>query len=215
MLHPVALALVAPYRGPAFQTGRYSIHLLPLTTVVAVAGLGALLARLPERLGLRPAALAAAALALVLPLGPASRAYAWGVQNINAMQVRLGRWVARTTPPDALLAVNDVGALAYFGNRRIIDLMGLVTPDAVVARRQGDAGLVRYVVARCPDYLVIFPTWFPALAARRDLFRPIERVRLDHNLVSGGDEMVVYETVWNRWTPGRTPCPGGATGPRP
>jgi hypothetical protein len=33
--HPVGMALIAPYRGPAFQEGRYSIQLLPLAMVVA------------------------------------------------------------------------------------------------------------------------------------------------------------------------------------
>jgi hypothetical protein len=153
--------------------------------------------------------LGAAALGLVLPLGPARESYAWSVQNINAMQVRLGRWVARATPPGALLAVNDVGALTYFGNRPIIDLMGLVTPDIVPARRRGEAGILGYLEGRCPDYLVIFPDWFPGLAARADLFRPVERVRLEHNVVAGADEMVVYETAWHR----RPPCPGMAARP--
>ena len=39
LLHPVATALVAPYRGPGFQSGRYSSHLLPLAVVVAFIGL--------------------------------------------------------------------------------------------------------------------------------------------------------------------------------
>ncbi len=208
VLHPVAMALLAPYRGPAFQTGRYSTHLIPLEVVVGVAGLGALLRALPPRFGLRPAVVGLAALALALTLGPASVAYAWGVQNISAMQVRLGRWVARETPPDALLAVNDVGALTYFGNRRIIDLMGLVTPDVVPARRQGDAGVLAYLERACPDYLVIFPAWFPGLATRSDLFRPIERVRLAHNVVAGADEMVVYETAWSRRGRPASACPG-------
>jgi arabinofuranosyltransferase len=198
VFHPLAMALLAPYRGPAFQTGRYSAHLVALEVVVGVAGLGALLGALPPRLGVRPAVVALAGLALAAPLGPASVAYAWGVQNIGAMQVRLGRWVARETPPDALLAVNDVGALTYFGNRRIVDLMGLVTPDIVPARRHGDPGLLAYLERACPDYLVIFPAWFPGLAARSDLFRPIQRVRLEHNVVAGADEMVVYETAWSR-----------------
>jgi hypothetical protein len=150
---------------------------------------------------------ALALLGLALPLGPASQAYAWGVQNINAMQVRLGRWVARATPPDALLAVNDVGALTYFGHRRIIDLMGLVTPDIVAERRRGEAAVLGYLERACPDYLVIFPDWFPYLAARSDLFRPIERVRLERNVVAGGDEMVVYETVWRGRGRGTPPCP--------
>src|SRR5581483_9200519 len=30
LVHPLGMALLAPYRGPAFQEGRYSIHLLPI-----------------------------------------------------------------------------------------------------------------------------------------------------------------------------------------
>ena len=39
-------------------------------------------------------------------------------------------------------------------------------------------------------------------------FHPVYRVRLDHNEVAGADEMVVYETAWNRWRAARRPCPG-------
>jgi hypothetical protein len=206
VLHPVAMAVLAPYRGPAFQTGRYSSHLLPLAVGLAVAGLGALLASLPRRGGLAAGLVAVLALGLLLPLAPASREYAWGVQNINAMQVRLGHWVAQHTPPAAWIAVNDVGALAYFGDRRIIDLMGLVTPEIVPYRRRGPEGVLRYLERACPDYLVIFPRWFPDLAARPDLFQPLERVHLASNVVAGADEMVVYETAWNRWRPLPAPC---------
>jgi hypothetical protein len=41
-----------------------------------------------------------------------------------------------------------------------------------------------------------------------DRFRPVYRVRLDHNTVAGADELVVYETVWSRWAVDRQPCPG-------
>jgi len=208
VFHPVAMALLAPYRGPAFQTGRYSSHLLPLALVLAARGLAVLLAVVPPSRAWRAAVLAALALGLVLPLGPASQAYAWGVQNIAAMQVTLGRWVAQQTAPGARLAVNDVGAISYFGERRVIDLMGLVTPEILPYRREGPHGILRYLERTCPDYLVIFPAWFPALAARSDLFRPVTRVRLAHNLVSGADEMVVYETAWNRSAPAPRPCAG-------
>jgi hypothetical protein len=39
---------------------------------------------------------------------------------------------------------------------------------------------------------VIFPAWFPRLAARDDLLEVRYRVRLERNEVSGADEMVVY-----------------------
>jgi hypothetical protein len=74
----------------------------------------------------------------------------------------------------------------------VIDLMGLVTPDILPFRREGEEEVVRYVVDRCPDYVVVFPTWFPRLTARRDLLTPVAAVRLERNLVAGGDEMVVY-----------------------
>jgi hypothetical protein len=53
---------------------------------------------------------------------------------------------------------------------------------------------------------VIFPEWFPELAARADWLRPLERVRLAHNLVAGAAEMVLYETVWRRDRAGGLPC---------
>ena len=206
VLHPLAMALLAPYRGPAFQTGRYSTHLLPLTIVLALAAAARLRGGSAWRRRFAGLMAAGFGASLLVGLGPASRDYAWGVQNINAMQVRLGRWVADHTPPAARLAVNDIGAISYFGDRAIVDLMGLATPAILPYRRQGPLGVLHFLERTCPDYLIVFPEWFPELAARRDLFRPIETVRLPRNLVAGAAEMVVYETGWNRWAPGRTPC---------
>jgi hypothetical protein len=184
--HPLGMAVLAPYRGPGFQEGRYSTHLLPLALVVVAGGLGAVSLR--RR---RVALLAWLALAL-WALVPAAQRYAWGVQNIEAMQVSLGRWVEAAAPPGARLAVNDIGAIAYHSRREIIDLMGLVTPEILPYRRQGEEGVIRFVVEACPDLVIIFPTWFPRLAARADLLDPVQRVRLDRVEVSGGPEMVVY-----------------------
>lgn len=189
VLHPLGMALLAPYRGPAFQEGRYSIHLLPLAmTVVAVAVW-------PRATRARQLATAAALLLAIVALVPAAERYGWGVQNINAMQVHLGRWLDGHTPRAATLAVNDIGAIGFFSRREIVDLMGLVTPEVVPYRRDGEAGVRRFVTVRCPDYVVIFPSWFPALAADRTLLAPIYRVRLDHVEVSGGPEMVVYRVA--------------------
>ena len=186
LAHPVGMALLAPYRGPGFQEGRYSIHLLPLLIVVVAVGLSVTLERRRRLLLLVWLALA------LWPLVPAAERYAWGVQNIEAMQVRLGRWVAAHTPPGAQLAVNDIGAIAYLSRRPIVDLMGLVTPEILPYRREGEDGVIRFVAEVCPDYVIVFPAWFPRLTARADLLESVERVRLDRVEVSGGPEMVVY-----------------------
>jgi arabinofuranosyltransferase len=184
--HPLGMALLAPYRGPGFQEGRYSTHLLPLALIVVAIGLGGVGSR-RRRLAL----LAWLALAAwTLPV--AAERYAWGVQNIEAMQVSLGRWVDASTPRAVRLAVNDIGAIAYHSRREIIDLMGLVTPEILPYRRQGEEGVIRFVGETCPDFVIIFPTWFPRLSARTDLLEPVHRVRLERVEVSGGPEMVVY-----------------------
>jgi hypothetical protein len=186
VLHPVAMALLAPYRGPGFQEGRYSAHLLPLAFVVLAVALG------PRVHPARPVLLAAWFVLALVALVPAAHRYGWAVQNINAMQVHLGRWVDEHVPPRARLALNDVGAIAYISRREVIDLMGLVTPEILPYRRRGEAGVIDYVRRRCPDYVIIFPAWFPRLAARRDLLEPVYRVRLERNVVAGAPEMVVY-----------------------
>ena len=185
VLHPLAMALLAAYRDPSFQEGRYSMHLLPAALVVlAVVA--------PRRVrAQRIALLAWLALALLLLPGAADR-YAWAVQNINGMQVHLGHWVDQALPKGARLAVNDIGAIAWVSRREIIDLMGLVTPDILPYRRRGEAGVIEYVRETCPDYVIVFPAWFPQLTKQDWLVEPIYRVRLGRNIVSGSDEMVVY-----------------------
>jgi len=153
---------------------------------------------------------------MVVALPGAASRYGWAVQNIEAMQVHLAHWVIDHTPPTARLGLNDVGAITYFSRREIVDLMGLVTPAILPYRREGETGVLRYLEQACPDYLIVFPAWFPTLSAMTDRFRPVYRVRLDHNTVAGADELVVYEAIWSRWAADRHPCPGalaGAPGP--
>jgi hypothetical protein len=185
VLHPLAMALLAPYREPSFQEGRYSMHLLPVAFVLL-----AVVAPRADRVR-RTVLLVWLALALLM-LPRAADRYAWAVQNINAMQVHLGRWVDRELPKTARIAVNDIGAIAYFSRREVIDLVGLVTPEILPYKRRGDAGVIEYVRETCPDYLIVFPDWFPELTKLDWLVEPVYRVRLERNVVAGGDEMVVY-----------------------
>jgi hypothetical protein len=220
VLHPLAMALLAPYRAPSFQEGRYSIHLLPLALVVAIAPLTPLFSLSPGggegrvrglgRVRGRAGWIAAAALLIgaVAALPSAATRHGWAVQNIEAMQVHLGHWVARHTPPTARIGLNDVGAIAYISRREVVDVMGLVTPAIIPFRRDGERGVLRYLEQACPDYLIVFPAWFPAISAMSERFHPVYRVRLAHNEVAGADELVVYETAWSRWRAARQPCPG-------
>jgi hypothetical protein len=193
LAHPLGMALLAPYRGPAFQEGRYSIQLLPLAVLTVAVAFGG-------RRDAQPIAGRRARLVVVLAwlgiaaatLVPAAARYGWAVQNINAMQVHVGRWVDENVPKTARVAVNDIGAIAFFSRREVIDLMGLVTPEIIPYRRQGESGVIQYLKEACPQYVIIFPAWFPRLAASADTLEPVHRVRLERNEVAGAAEMVVY-----------------------
>jgi arabinofuranosyltransferase len=193
LAHPLGMALLAPYRGPAFQEGRYSIHLLPLAVLTVAVAFGGRRDAPPTfgrsaRAAVMLGWLGIAAVTLV----PAATRYGWAVQNINAMQVHLGYWVEGNVPKTARIAVNDIGAIAFFSRREVIDLMGLVTPEIIPYRRQGEGGVIRYLKEACPQYVIIFPAWFPRLAASADTLEPVYRVRLERNEVAGAAEMVVY-----------------------
>ena len=150
------------------------------------------------RRGWSLAALAAfTALAAGLPRGLKERAdtFAWNCQNIDEMNVALGRWVDAHVPRDAVVAVGDAGALRYFGNRVTIDLAGLNDHRirAALAKNQGVALLGRERVG----WFVVFPAYYRGLVEGLRL-TPVHAARAPHYTVSGAaqDLMVVYR--WDK-----------------
>ena len=119
-------------RGPGFQDGRYSIHLLPLAVVVAVvrrlaplaAGAGPRRQAAP-RAARRPASAGSPPVPRPSPCLPPRRprcpwrpiATAGRSRTSRPCRCSLGRWVASSTPPAARLALNDIGAIAYLSRR--------------------------------------------------------------------------------------------------
>jgi len=204
----VGLPLVYAFlHATLYQHGRYLIPLIPCNAILGVAGLLAA-RRLALRRGWRWRGSSATLLLLVATLAiggtawrlpTAARLYAQDVENINQMHVAIGHWVAEQTPAGALLALNDIGAITYVSERRIVDLAGLVTPQIIPLLRAPDrtSRLVAFMAERDVDYVIIFPTWFPGLAEREDLLEPIHRVTLERRTITGGRTMVVYRAHWS------------------
>ncbi len=73
---------------------------------------------------------------------------------IHIMNVDPGLWIREHTTPGSVVAVNDAGAIRYFGQRHTLDLIGL--NNATVAfKKETKADVIRQA-----DWLVIFPYWF-------------------------------------------------------
>ncbi len=209
---PLAYSFLTP--GPTRMLGnfgRYYFPLFPVLVVLGALGLQPAVRSLGSRLrsrGLRTGLAAPAVLLLLAPslitLVQGERFYVQNVANVQESDVAVARWLAGRVPPEAVLAVNDIGAIRYLLPNRVIDLASIATPEiGREVRRSAARGvpwndaLLAAVVRRRPDYLVVFPDWFPVLARDRR-FRPIHRLPIPGNITMGGDEIVVYETPWTR-----------------
>jgi arabinofuranosyltransferase len=209
---PLAYSLLTP--GPTKMLGnfgRYYFPLFPVLAVLGIVGLEPAVASLAARLRSRGARAALGALGAAVILAPTllvlvqgERFYAQNVANVHESDVAIARWLAARLPPDASLAVNDIGAIKYFLPNRIIDLASIATPEigqevqrAAAAGTPWSEALLAAVVRRQPDYVVIFPAWFPGLASD-PRFRAVHTLAIPGNITMGGDEIVVYETPWTR-----------------
>jgi len=194
---PLAYAFL---HAELYQHGRYLMPLIPCDAAISIAGL--LAARRiwlrRERLRRKLKPLAALASAIVVAgtawrLPAMARQTALNVNEVNTMHVAIGHWVAEHTSPDDLLALNDIGAITYISERPVIDLAGLITPEVVPLLRAPDREdqLAAFLVERGAQHVIIFPEWFPGLAARADLLEPVHEVVLERRTIVGGRRMTI------------------------
>lgn len=193
---PIALSL---FRGDSGPHKRYVLYVVPFAALLAVAALDWLARRFPNRLPqtFAPAAAAICLLAQGLYLPAKAENYGWNVQNIEKMQVLLGKFVKLATRPGDVVAVNDIGAIGYFGERRVVDLMGLVSAPR---------SLPENLAAYDPKLLIVFVTWFKDYA-RDDpksgnylfydadstyRYELIAGIELRHNTICASNRMTAY-----------------------
>jgi hypothetical protein len=186
--------LGAPEPPLVVHEGRYLFHLLAIFVVLAVIGIVEV-RRFVRARWVIPVFLAAALLRLGLALFDGANDYAARVKNINDLQVATARWLERETTPDARIATNDIGAIAYLSQRFIIDTEGLVTPEAIRPKRL--RRFVPFLESERPDLLVIFPEWYPEIVVHTDLFHEVYRIHAEQES-AGAPSLVIYRTPWTR-----------------
>jgi hypothetical protein len=200
--------------------GRYTMPLIPFQMIAAAVGAQWLLTKAVA--GKRPTTArpprwllpGLAALAFVAgglwQVPPWARMLGSNTREILEIDVALGHWLAENTPPDALIAVDDIGAITYLSQRRIVDMNGLVSPEMWPALRQ-PAGLPRNqeaarILSRAdPAYMVGFPLWHWEIATSTAVAQPVHRVQTDSHTIIAEQEAVVYRVNWPYLTEAATP----------
>jgi hypothetical protein len=174
-----------------YQHGRYVIPAVPAFLLLGMVGLVRWIefqASQRWKRVLSAAWVSAAAVVLATFYGLGARAYALDVGVIETEMVHVARWVNQYTPPSAVIGAHDIGGLGYFGNREIIDLAGLVSPDVIPFIRD-QSQLASYLEEKDADYLVTFPSWYPDLIVDLDL---IYQSTGEYSGLFGMDNMAVF-----------------------
>jgi hypothetical protein len=144
-----------------YQHGRY---LFPAMAVWVLYGLAGWLwlwgrvgngrvARIAKRVGSLTFVLL---LLFFLLLG--AQTYATDVTFIEGEMVAVAHWLADNTPPDALIAAHDIGAIGYWAERPLLDLAGLISPE-IIPLLADESALSQYILVSEADYLVTAPGW--------------------------------------------------------
>jgi hypothetical protein len=194
--------------------GRYFFPLIPPFIVLGVVALegvrfdrlrnlaiGRL--RIPLAVGALLAAMILPAVALTVRGG---ELYLRARGNVEDSDSAAAAWIGRFVPPDAKLALCDVGVVGYRRPNPIVDLGGIVSPERqrylrTMKRERGlawPAALRLWLDEQRPEIVVVFPSWFPLLEHEPSRFPVLHRFRIADNVAMAGDELVIYGTPWTR-----------------
>lgn len=189
-VHTVVYALRLPV---AYQHGRYLMPIIPIVLLYGIVGSSIALDRPAGsaeskrvRWMIARALIVSAAIVLIafVPIG--AGAFATDVSIIDDEMVKVARWLSINTPPDALIAAHDIGAIGYFAQRPLIDLAGLISPEVIPFIRDEDR-LAQWIESRRAAYLVTFPNWYPVLS-RSSILTAVFR----GDALESPEHMVVY-----------------------
>lgn len=167
------LGYIALYfmRLPAYQHGRYIIPAFPILYLWGILGMVEYVTTgKPNQTIRRAWPMLLGALCLLFSV-IAARQNAVDVRWIENEMVGTARWVSENLPPDALLAVHDIGAIGYFDGHPIIDLAGLASPDVLPFIRDQDR-IAAYLDERGVQYLITLPGFYPDLVSKKTPIHP-------------------------------------------
>ena len=127
--------------------------------------------------------------------------YAQAVADTNAQVVKIGRYV-RDHLPHARVMVHDAGAIAYYGNGPIIDMLGLVTDDTMAVAANGPGARFEYLENlpedRRPTHIAYYPGWL----GTADFTGPLVMdtpwgMQFARERVVAGRNMELFEASWD------------------
>lgn len=83
-------------------------------------------------------------------------------RHIYIRQVEAAKWLNKNTPEGSVIATHDVGAIAYYSNRKVVDVVGLINPEFIVKLNTKEfVGFVEEQIRKQNvSYLAFLQEWF-------------------------------------------------------
>lgn len=204
ILMPVISAFLTPNWR---HHGRYLMPIIPFINLAVIDILQRLF-NYPERskpryLKHRKAIINVTIFMSVAGMGLYAYQLGMNVDNINDQQVNIANWVNKNLPDEKIIAVNDIGAITYITERKIVDMEGLVTPEMLKFRRlrleDQDPHVMRFLKDNGVNYLIIYPEWYKYLMKYySSALDKVYSAKLENNTICGGIEMFVFKINWDK-----------------
>ena len=137
--------------------------------------------------------------------------------GIERQHVAMGRWADAQLPANARIGVNDTGAIAYFGNKKTFDIVGLTTAGEGRYWVAGPGSRLEHYErmyasaegrARLPTHFIVYAEW---LGCDAILGVPLHEAIVTDSTILGGQVMRAYEADWSALGSGEHPWTAGAT----
>ena len=152
-----------------YQHGRYLMPMLPAVLLMSVDGartlveLAAQWIRSFRQGGVSHVVEGMILAAIALQFGwtdvASETAYAEDCRYIGDRQVRTALWIRDHLPKDAIIATHDIGAIAYYSERRVVDMVGLVSPEMINNIGRFDL-LTQFLERSKVRYVAALKNWF-------------------------------------------------------
>ena len=147
---------------------------------------------------------AAGAMAILVVARPGQSRLAWaihfpvGATNVYQQQYQMGRFL-RTYYHGQAVAANDIGAISYFADLRLLDIWGLATQEVTRARLNrlyNGAAIGRLARDKGIRVAVVYRSWLfdvlPGLHGPPRRWVEMGRWRIPYNVICGDDTVNFY-----------------------
>lgn len=156
-----------------YQNGRYLMPVIPFVLLIGLGGLEWLIRYLGGRTGLAEHRAKIIGIAVFSYLGihflfgfwEGRAMYQDYCKYISDRQVRTAHWIRNHLPADAIVATHDVGAIAYYSERRIVDMVGLISPEMIENIGNLDR-LKSFLIQNNVTHLALLRNWFEVVNIR-------------------------------------------------